>query len=88
MVCLIKKQHKEVLLFLEQSLKKCKYFLQKNVHLVISGRTAARCAPFRYLEIDVPKIVSVGRTFVTSCMDAHTVSTNFLDLFHKTKNAL
>lgn len=80
-----KTQHEEVLLLLDQNLKQCKYFLQKNVNLVISGRTAAGCAHYRYLEKDVP----VGRTCVTSRMAAQTASTNFLESFHTAdKNSL
>lgn len=76
MVYLIKTQRKEVLLLLDQNLKQCKYFLQKNVHLVISGRTAAGRVDFRYLEEDVKKDVPVEGTCVTSCMAAQTASTN------------
>lgn len=74
MVYLFKTQHEGVFLLLEKSLKQCKYFLEKNVHLVISGRTAAGRVHFRYLEEDVPKDVPVGRTCVTSCMAALTAS--------------
>lgn len=89
MVYLNKTQHEEVLLLLDENLKQCKYFLQKNVDLVISGRTAAGCAHFRYLEEDVPKDVPVGRTCVTSCMAVQTASTNFLESFHTAeKNSL
>lgn len=83
MVYLIEIQHEEVLLLLDQNLKQFKYFLKKNVNLVISGRTAAGCAPFRHLEEDVPIDVPVGRTCVMSCMAAQTASTNFWIRFTK-----
>lgn len=86
MVYLIKTHCEEVLLLLDQNLKQCKYFLQKNVQMVITGRTATGYAHFRHLEEDVLKDVPVGRTCVTSCMAAQTASTNFWSRLTKLTN--